>query len=140
MYLLDTNVVSELRRPKPHGGVVAWLEAQPDANLFICALTVGEIQVGVEKARRQDSTKADQIERWLDQLIRTQRILALDAETYRLWAKLINGHSDTVYEDALIAACAQRHGLTVATRNVKHFRQFDVPVVNPFEASAASNS
>jgi len=132
MYLLDTNVVSELRKPKPHGGVVAWFNTQKDTDLFICALTVGEIQIGVERTRRQDTAKAEEIEAWLEQLIQTQRVLAIDAETYRLWAKLITGQSDTVYEDALIAACAMRHDLTVTTRNIKHFRLFDVPTLNPF--------
>ena len=138
MYLLDTNVVSELRKQRPHGAVVAWLEAQRDADLFICALTVGEIQVGVERTRRQDSAKADEIEAWLERLIHTQSVLSIDAETYRLWAKLIAGQSNTVYEDALIAACAARHNLTVATRNVKHFQLFDVPVLNPFETEKTS--
>ncbi|MCL2736147.1 MAG: type II toxin-antitoxin system VapC family toxin [Propionibacteriaceae bacterium] len=134
MYLLDTNVVSELRKPTPHGGVLAWIAGQPDANLHICALTVGEIQIGVERTRRQDPAKADEIEAWLDQVIRTHDVLAVDADTYRIWGKLITGRSDTLYEDALIAACALRHGLTVATRNIKHFRLLDVPVVDPFAA------
>ncbi|MCL2787610.1 MAG: type II toxin-antitoxin system VapC family toxin [Micrococcales bacterium] len=136
MFLLDTNVVSELRRPKPHGGVVAWIAAQRETNLFLCALTVGEIQVGVERTRRQDPTKAEEIEVWLDQLIRTQQVLGVDAETFRIWARMTRGQSDTVFEDALIAACAKQHGLTVATRNVKHFRLFDVPTLNPFEPVA----
>jgi len=133
MYLLDTNVVSELRKPKPHGGVIAWVLEQPPLALFICALTVGEIQIGIERTRLQDSGKADEIESWLDQLVRTSNMLPIDATTYRFWAKLITGQSDTVYEDALIAACAKCHGLTVATRNTKHFALFDVPVVNPFD-------
>ena len=132
MYLLDTNVVSELRKPRPHGGVIAWLSSQVDANLYICALTVGEIQIGIERTRQQDPPKASEIEIWLDQVIRTRNILAVDAKTYQLWAKMITGQSDTVYEDALIAACARQHNLTVATRNVKHFRLFDIPVLNPF--------
>ena len=136
MYLLDTNIVSELRKPKPHGGVVAWLNEQSDASLFICALTIGEIQIGIERTRQQDPAKAKEIEAWLVQVMRTGNIIAVDAETYRLWAKLLTGQSDTVYEDALIAACAARHGLTVVTRNVKHFRLFDVPVLNPFDRTS----
>jgi len=135
MYLLDTNVVSELRKPKPHGGVLAWIEAQSNISLYLCALTIGEIQVGIEKARRQDASKADELENWLDQLTRTQQILAIDDRAYRLWAKLISGQSNTVYEDALIAACAKCHGLTVVTRNLKHFSLFDVPVLDPFQES-----
>ena len=133
MYLLDTNVVSELRKPKPHGGVAAWLDRQPNSSLFICSLTIGEIQMGIEKTRRQDREKADEIEAWLDRLVTTGQILSPDAQTYRIWAKMVTGQSHTVYEDALIAACAKSHGLVVATRNVKHFALFDVPVLNPFD-------
>jgi predicted nucleic acid-binding protein len=133
MYLLDTNIVSEMRKPRPHGGVAAWVAAQPEGGLFVCALTMGEIQAGIEKTRRQDPAKADEIEAWLDRLVQTQIVLSMDAQTYRLWAKLMVGQSDTVYEDALIAACAMRYGLTVATRNVKHFRLFNCPLINPFE-------
>lgn len=68
MYLLDTNIVSELRKPKPHGGVVAWLQAIDDRQLFISAVTIGEIQAGIELTRDQDQEKARQIERWLDLL------------------------------------------------------------------------
>lgn len=110
------------------------MSAQPDASLFICALTVGEIQVGIERTRRQDPLKASEIESWLSQVMQTRNIIPIDAKTYRLWAKMTAGQSDTVYEDALIAACAIRHGLTVATHNVKHFSSFDVTVLDPFTA------
>ena len=133
MFLLDTNVISELRKQRPHGAVLAWVEAQPRTSLYICAVTVGEIQIGIERTRRQDLAKANDIESWLDDVINTQQFLAIDAETYRLWAKVMTKQPDSVYEDALIAACAKSHGLTVATRNVKHFRLLDVPYFNPFQ-------
>jgi len=132
MYILDTNVVSELRKAKPHGAVVAWIESLPPASIFICALTIGEIQIGVERTRKQDPRKADEIESWLSTVIGSSQILPIDAETYRVWATLIENQSNTVYEDALIVACAKRHGFIIATRNTKHFSLFDVPVVNPF--------
>jgi len=133
-YLLDTNVVSELRKPKPHGAVVAWVAAQPAAGLHICALTIGEIQSGIELTRRQDTAKADEIEAWLEQLVTTNDILPIDAETFRIWANITVRQSEALFEDALLAACAKRHNLTVATRNVKHFKDFGVPVFNPFNA------
>ena len=133
MFLLDTNVVSELRRPRPHEGALAWLQVQQDEDLFVSALTIGEIQLGVERARRQDPIKANEIEGWLDQMVRTLRIIVHDAETYRIWARLLAGKPDTNPENALIAACAKRNDLTVVTLNVKHFRLFDVPVLDPFE-------
>ena len=66
MYLLDTNVVSELRRTKPHGAVVAWIESVPDASLHISAVTLGEIQCGVELTRANDAAKAREIQEWAD--------------------------------------------------------------------------
>lgn len=133
MYLLDTNVVSELRRVRPNGAVVAWLESVAETDLHLCALSLGEIQAGIELTREQDADKAAQLERWADQLATAYNILPVDAATFRLWAKLMHRKSDTLYEDALIAACALAHKLTVVTRNVRDFAPFDVPVLNPFE-------
>jgi len=132
MYLLDTNVISELRQPRPHGGVVAWLESVPDAAVHLCASTLGELQVGIEKAREQDPVKASQIEAWVDQVAQDMAVLDIDAPTFRIWAQMIHSRSDTVRDDALVAACAQRHGLTVVTRNVRHFSDFGVPLLDPF--------
>ena len=133
MYLLDTNVVSELRRPRPHGAVLAWLQSVDDAQLFLSAVTLGEIQAGIELTREQDADKAAQLEHWADQLATAYNILPMDAATFRLWARLMHRKSATLYEDALIAACALVHKLTVVTRNVRDFAPFDVPVFNPFE-------
>lgn len=132
MYLLDTNVVSERRKPKPHGAVKAWIAAVADRDLYIPAVTLAEIQAGIEITRRQDAAKARELESWLDQVGRTSNILPMDGETFRIWARLMHGRSDDFYEDAMIAATAIRHGLTVVTRNVRDFRDFEVPVFNPF--------
>jgi toxin FitB len=134
MYLLDTNIVSELRKPRPHGAVVAWLEAQADADLQISAVTLGEIQAGIEITREQDAAKAAELEVWADQLAGVWNVLPMDAAVFRQWARLMHRESDTVYEDAMIAATAQLHKLTVVTRNVRDFARFAVPVFNPFEA------
>lgn len=133
MYLLDTNIVSELRRVRPNGAVVAWLESVAEADLHLCALSLGEIQAGIELTREQDPEKAAQLERWADQLATAYNILPMDAAVFRLWARLMHKKSDTLYEDAMIAACALTHKLTVVTRNVRDFEHFDVPVFNPFE-------
>lgn len=132
MYLLDTNIVSELRKPRPHGAVVAWIEAVADADLYLSAVTLGEIQVGIEMTREQDVPKAAKIEAWADQVAATYNVLPMDATTFRIWAKLMHRQSDTVYEDAMIAASAIAHHLTVVTRNVRDFERFDVPLFNPF--------
>ena len=132
MYLLDTNIVSELRKIRPHGGVVSWLKTIADEDLHLSAVTLGEIQAGIEVTREQDQQKAAAIEAWADQVAKTYNVLTMDAPTFRLWATLMHRQSNTVYEDAMIAATAIRHKLTVVTRNVRDFARFNVAVFNPF--------
>lgn len=132
MYLLDTNVVSELRKQRPHGGVVAWLQSIDDAQLYLSAVTLGEIQAGIELTREQDPGKAEEIEAWLELVAGAYNVLPMDATTFRAWARLMHRKSDTLYEDAMIAATAKVHGLTVATRNVNDFNALGLEVFNPF--------
>jgi predicted nucleic acid-binding protein len=134
MYLLDTNVVSELRKPKPHGAVLAWFRGLEDSQIHLSAVTVGEIQAGIELTREQDGAKALEIEEWLERVAASYNVLPMDAAVFRAWAQLMHRRSDTVYEDAMIAATAQIHGLTVVTRNVADFKAFGVPLLNPFKA------
>jgi predicted nucleic acid-binding protein len=133
MYLLDTNVVSELRKPKPHGAVLAWLGSVDDAQLHLCAVTIGEIQAGIELTREQDEATALEIQTWLDLVAASYNVLPMDAAAFRAWAQLMHRKPDTVYEDAMIAATAKIHGLTVVTRNVADFRTFGVALLNPFK-------
>ena len=134
MYLLDTIVVSELRKPKPHGGVLAWFQSVSETQLFLSAVTLGEIQAGIELTRQQDPPKAKAIEHWLDQLACVYNILPMDAATFRMWARLMHGQSNTVYEDAMIASTAKVHHLTVVTRNLADFKRFEVALFNPFQS------
>ncbi len=132
LYLLDTNIVSELRKPRPHGGVLAWLQSMDNAQLYLSAVTVGEIQAGIELTREQDRTKASEIEAWLELLAGAYNVLPMDATIFRAWARLMHRKSNALYEDAMIAATAQVHGLTVATRNVADFHALGFEVCNPF--------
>ncbi len=85
MYLLDTNVISELRKPKPHGAVVAWVQSIEDKDLFLSAVTIGEIQAGIEIAREQDTAKAQHIEQWLDLVASSYNVLPMTADIFRTW-------------------------------------------------------
>jgi predicted nucleic acid-binding protein len=136
MYLLDTNIVSELRRARPHGAVVAWLRDVRNEDLHVSAVTIGEIQSGIEITRERDETKADEIERWLEQVAETYNVLSMDARAFRSWARLMHRRTDTLIEDAMIAATAAVHNLTLVTRNVRDFEDFDVPTLNPFGTKA----
>ncbi len=132
MYLLDTNVISELRKVRPHGAAVAWLQSVDDASLHVATVTIGEIQAGIELTRDQDPARAAELEAWLDRVSESCNVLPMDGAAFRCWARLMHHQSDTLYEDAMVAAVAKVHGLTVVTRNVKDFVPFAVPVFNPF--------
>lgn len=132
-YLLDTNVVSELRKRKPHGAVLTWIQKIPEESLHVSVVTLGEIEAGIEITREQDEAKAGEIERWLDDMSGTYNVLGADASIFRRWAQLMHRRANHHLEDALIAATALVHDLTVATRNTDDFRPFGVKLINPFE-------
>jgi toxin FitB len=131
-YLLDTDVVSELRKSKPHGSVIAWLKTISAPRLFVSAFSIAELQSGVEKLRDRDAAKADEIEAWVDAVCQTWSVLPLDADCCRQWAREMKGRSDALFEDAFIVATARVHGLTIVTRNTKDFALFKVPILDPF--------
>jgi toxin FitB len=132
--LLDTVVLSELRKAQPAALVLRWMHAQDSSALFISVVSVGEIERGIEKARKANGGFALELSRWLETLLTVygDRILPVSANVARRWGKL-SAELGNDGADILIAATALTHGLSVATRNVKHFVPTGVSVVNPFE-------
>ena len=138
MYLLDTNVVSELRRARPHGGVLSWIRDTSAERLHLSAVTVGEIQAGIEITRERDAAKAAELEAWLEEVLASYSVLPMDAAAFRTWAALMHRRSDTQVQDAMIAAVAIVRRMTVVTRNARDFQPFGVQTLDPFTARAGS--
>ena len=133
MYLLDTNVISEFRKARPHGEVLAWLNQVRQDALFVSAVSLGEIQIGIEITREQDPRRAAELEIWLNEIIGNYSVLAMDAAVFRIWATLMHRKPEVLTVDAIIAATAIAHDLVVVTRNVRDFRVFEVDTLNPYD-------
>ena len=108
------------------------MQEASDTELHISAVTIGEIQAGIELTREQDEPKAAELEQWLQLVAGSFSVVPMDAAAFRVWARLMHRASDTLYEDATIAATAKVHKFTVVTRNVADFKGFGVKVLNPF--------
>ncbi len=134
MFLLDTDVLSALRRRDRNPRLVRWVEAQPTSDLHISVVTVGEVERGITQQRRRNPAFADEVAAWLDRVLSWygDRVLPVDTATARRWGRLsaTMGHSGP---DLLIAATALENGLIVVTRNVRHFEPTGVPTLNPLE-------
>jgi toxin FitB len=135
MYLLDTNVVSEMRKPRPHGAVVAWIRSQAPESLFLSSITLLELQQGAERTRRQDTAMAQKLDVWISGIASTMTVLPADGDVCRETARIMVRKTPALFQDAFIAATARVHRLTMATRNVRDFAHFDVPTFNPFTYS-----
>ena len=133
MFLIDTDVLSALRRRERHPELVRWLQAQRTADLHLSAVTIGEIERGIARQQRRDPSFARELSLWLDKVLAWygDRILGVDVPTARRWGRL-SGDLGHERADLIIAATALEHGLTVVTRNVRHFEPTGVPVFNPF--------
>ena len=138
MYLIDTDVLSALRRGERHPGAARWLQAQRTSDLYLSVVTIGEVERSIEQQQRRDPTFASELAGWLDRLLAWygDSVLPVDLATAQRWGRL---SATLSYEsaDLLIAATALEHGLTVVTRNVRHFEPAEVPVFNPFAAEGA---
>ncbi len=136
-FLLDTNVVSELRKgPRAVPSVRAWYEAIDEDGLYLSVLVIGELGRGVERIRRRDKISAQKLEIWLRGVVDdfSDRVLPVTESIARIWGSF--GVPDPISTvDGLLAATAQHHGLVLVTRNVKDVASTGVAVVNPFESS-----
>ena len=132
MFLLDTDVLSALRRRERNPEAVRWVESQRTADLYLSVVTAGEIERGITRQQRENPSFARELALWLDRVLSWygDRILPVDVATARRWGQLSAtlGHDGA---DLLIAATAIEHGLTVVTRNVRHFEPTGVAVLNP---------
>ncbi len=136
-WLLDTCALSEYAKKAPAPKVIAWLDEQDEASLFISVITLGEIEKGILKLRANDPSRSQKLTAWLGKVEQrfTGRILPLDAAALHVWAQLA-AHAELAGQplpvmDGLIMASAQCHGLTVVTRNVQDFAQHP-QVFNPW--------
>ncbi len=136
MFLLDTNVVSELRKGvRADPGVVDWIAEVDESDLFLSVLVAGELRQGVERLRLRDATAAARLDRWCSALLEgySARVLPVDARVADLWGRL-NVPDPISAIDGLLAATAIVHGLTLVTRNVKAVARTGVTLQNPFTA------
>ncbi len=138
-YLLDTNVISELRRRHPDPNVAAWYDTVQSAEIFISALTVGEIRLGIERLRKKDSGQADRLEHWLQGLRAAygDHIIGIDTAVAEEWGRL-NAPDPLPVIDGLLAASAKVRGWTLVTRNTADLARSTVMLLNPFERPAAT--
>jgi predicted nucleic acid-binding protein len=131
-YLVDTNVLSEIRKTKANAAVQSWARITPTEQLFVSVISVGELENGADRVRRRDPAFAAALDEWIAELIMDfgDNVLPVSLPVARRWGRLTAlGRNDT---DVLIAATAIEYGLTVATRNTRHFVDLGVPVYDPF--------
>src|ERR1700730_5758121 len=138
-YLLDTNVISELRKRHPDPHVLAWYATVTSAEIFVSALTIGEIRLGIERLRRKDSAQADLLEQWRRGLHATYRdhIIDVDARIAKEWGRL-NVPDPLPVIDGLLAASAKVRGWTLVTRHTADLQRSGVGILNPFEPLPAT--
>lgn len=135
-YLLDTNVLSELRKgPRCNPGVAEWM-ANVEEDLYLSALVVGEIRLGIERVRRRDPSSATALDRWLNRVQTSygERVLPVTGEIAETWGRLAAPASLPVI-DGLMAATAIVHGLTLVTRNVRDVARTPASTLNPFRSA-----
>jgi toxin FitB len=140
MYLIDTNIISEIRKGRRcDRNVAAWYQATRDDELFLSVLVVGEIRQGIERLRSRNQQQAAALENWLEEILGSfgERVLPIDERIAQIWGRL-NVREALPVIDSLLAATAAAHRLTLVTRNLKDIERSGVPCLNPFEPAKAS--
>jgi predicted nucleic acid-binding protein len=138
MYLIDTNVISEVRKGRRcDPQVAAWYRRVRDDDLFLSVLVIGEIRQGIERLRPRNLRRAHALEQWLEELLQSfgDRVLPVDERVAQIWGRL-NARDTFPVIDCLLAATAEAHGLTLVTRNLKDLERSGVRCMNPFEPVA----
>lgn len=132
-YLLDTNIVSELRRKKPNDNLVQWFEEIDTDNLYLSCITIGELKSGALKKAKTDQATGKLLFQWINSLVTDyeDQILNIDLETCEIWAHMLNIDSTNAI-DSLLAAQSSQSNMTLVTRNVRHFHMFEIKLYNPF--------
>ena len=134
-YLLDTNIISEIRKgPRCHPNVAAWYSNLEEESLYLSVLVLGEIRKGIEGLRDRDAGKANELDLWLEQLQTSfqSQILPVDTTISQEWGRLSSLHTVPVI-DGLLAATATAHRLVLVTRNTRDFADLGIQLLNPFE-------
>ena len=136
-YLLDTNIISEIRKgPRCHPNVAAWYSNLEEESLYLSVMVLGEIRKGIEGLRSRDSRKANELDLWLEQLQTSfqSQILPVDIAISQEWGRFSSLHTVPIV-DGLLAATATAHGLVLVTRNTRDFADLGIQLINPFETS-----
>jgi len=136
-WLLDTNIISELRKPNCNVNVKVWSESQPPQSFYLSTVTLAEIRFGIERVQKDDLRQ--ELTEWLERTLRPwflERTLPVDEDVILLWRQLVESGRKQGYTygqpDLFIAATAHIHSLCVVTRNIKDFERSGVAVMNPF--------
>lgn len=134
MFLLDTNVVSETIKRRPNPGVTQWLDQADTAELWLCAITIGELTKGIALLRKRESERAKQLLNWRAKLETAylERILPFDTQAAHQWGEMRANFPSMSLEDSIIASIAQVRGLTIVTRNTRDFAATGLPLIDPF--------
>lgn len=133
-YLLDTNIVSELRRKIPNANVVEWFQEINHEHLYLSCLTIGELKFGAQKKLKSDLTQGQLLIKWTDALVNAydEQIIDIDIAVCEEWGNLLTIDGSNAI-DSLLAAQSIIHNMTLVTRNIKHFQMFNIKLINPFE-------